>query len=129
MGLRDKSFRILVVDDNEELRIGYSRLLTNHGYEVDVAPSGLIARNLYESCPYDLVITDILMPGVDGLSLIMQLRVFDKGVRIIAISGGGKTSKMGYLKLAKSFGAFEAIQKPITNEELLEVVKNVLKSG
>lgn len=127
MSSKDKPNRILIVDDNESVRSGYSKLFMKRGYEVDVAPSGLIARNLYENRPYDLVITDILMPGVDGLSLIMQLRSYDKSVKIIAISGGGKTSKMEYLKLAKSFGAIVSLQKPISNEMLLKVVKHALE--
>lgn len=122
----ENNYSILVVDDEEEIRLGYRHLLSMYGYKVEVASNGAEALMKYQNSDYDLVITDILMPNEDGLSLIMQLKGYDKDVSIIAISGGGKRKNMGYLKLAKSFGAIKSLEKPISSIKLLETINEVL---
>ncbi len=122
----NKSLRILVVDDDVQIRDSLSQLLTLSGYEVTVASNGTIARLLFEREPFDLVITDILMPSENGLALILNLKDFDADVKIIAISGGGKTNNRGFLEIAKTLGATQALQKPITGDTLLNTIQQVL---
>ena len=125
----ETKYSILIVDDDEEIRLGFHHLLSAKGFIVEVAASGAQALRAYKDSGFDLVITDILMPNEDGLSLIMQLRGYDKEVRIIAISGGGKKNNMGYLKLARSFGAITSLEKPVTSVKLLEAINEILGIG
>ena len=86
---------------------------------------GLGIRAL-QSSSFDLVITDILMPGKDGLTLIKQIRDLDLNVKIIAISGGGGSHNMGILDIAKTFGADMILKKPISTVDLIKIVNNIL---
>ena len=65
---------ILLVDDDEQLRTMLSVVLRRAGYEVQVAIDGIEASNFYRSNPTDLIITDLMMPGKEGLEIIMELR-------------------------------------------------------
>ncbi len=126
-GLLELKQRILVVDDDEAIRIGFSELLTISGYEVSMASNGAIGRLLYEREPFDLVITDILMPGEDGLTLILNLKAHNEDVKIIAVSGGGRTKNQGFLQIARNMGVAQTLQKPVTADTLLDTVHQVLK--
>ena len=76
----------------------------------------------------DLVITDIMMPGKDGLETIRELRRLDPKVRIIAMSGGGGPG-VGYLELAAMLGAAGTLPKPFTKGSLLTAVDRVLATN
>src|ERR1700687_5518075 len=115
---------ILLVDDDDQLRTMLSDALTRAGYQVQEASDGQQAINLYSSHPTDLVITDLVMPGKEGLEMIVEFkRLYPKG-KIIAISGAGSVG--GYLKMAKAFGAQRVLAKPFSEEEILEAVSEVL---
>src|SRR6185295_6801254 len=103
---------ILLVDDDEQLRTMLSLVLRRAGYEVRVAIDGIEASNFYRSHPTDLIITDLMMPGKEGLEIIMELRKDYPGARIIAMSGGGRIGTMNYLKVARALGAQEVLEKP-----------------
>ena len=122
----NKTVKILIVDDDESIRLGYTQLFKKRGYDVRVASDGALGLQAYENEPVDLVITDILMPGEDGLALIKQLKGYDPDVKIIAISGGGDAHNLGFLDMAESFGALIALEKPVSNQDLLHVVGELL---
>ena len=77
---------------------------------------------------FDLVITDLVMPDIDGLEVIMELVRRDKQVRIIAISGGGEDRGVEYLRVAQKLGAKLTLSKPFGNEEFLEAVSRALEN-
>ncbi len=120
--------RILVIDDDEQLRSMLSRMLQLAGYEVVVAADGEEGIRLFRQNPVDLVITDIFMPEKEGLETIRELHKEFPDLKIIAISGG--SNKMGdfsSLPFAKRFGATETLAKPFHKNELLMLVKDVLE--
>ena len=117
---------ILLVDDDEQLRTMLSVVLRRAGYEVQVAIDGIEASNFYRSHPTDLIITDLMMPGKEGLEIIMELRKDYPGARIIAMSGGGRIGTMNYLKVARALGAQEVLEKPFLHHEILEAIRRVL---
>lgn len=117
---------ILLVDDDEQLRTMLSVVLRRAGYEVQVAIDGIEASNLYRSHQTDLIITDLIMPEKEGLEIIRELRKDYPQAKIIAMSGGGRTGTMNYLKVAKAFGAQEVLEKPFPNQEFLEAIRRVL---
>ncbi len=115
---------ILVVEDDPAVQLGYQVLLTRAGYTVKMMPSG---KGVLQAMPgVDLVITDIVMPDVDGMEVIKLLKHEYPEVPIIAISGGGRFSSEFYLKASKVLGVKANFQKPIEPEDLLDAVKTAL---
>jgi CheY-like chemotaxis protein len=119
---------ILLIDDDDALRGVTAEILREAGYSVDEAPSGKTGLQLYEAGLHDLVITDIAMPDMDGLELIMDLSHMDPAPRLIAISGDSQFSETLYLPTARQLGVRETLGKPIRPDKLLEAVARVLES-
>ena len=118
--------RILIAEDEESLRQLLAQALERRGYEVQTAPDGAAALKLFKERPADLVITDILMPEVEGLETIVALRKQRPNLKIIAISGGGYFAGGDYLPVAEALGANRTLAKPFTIQELEEAVKSLL---
>src|SRR5919108_2919694 len=97
--------RILIIDDDDQIRRMLCQALEQAGYEAVEARDGQEGLEHYRAAPTDLIITDILMPGKEGLETIMELRREVPGVKIIAISGGGQTGNMTFLEIARYLGA------------------------
>ena len=114
--------RILIVDDEMTDRMLERSILEEVGHELLTATDGREALSIYHAQPIDLVITDIMMPKLDGLDLIYEIRQSDPGARIIAISG---VSSEG-LDHASERGAVETLFKPVKREDLLDAVKRAL---
>lgn len=118
--------RILVIDDEEPIRKLTMRVLEMEGYEVEAAANGQTGIKRFREKPADLVITDILMPDMDGLEVIQELRRLQPELKIIAISGGGTMEAELALKLARRFGAGRILSKPFTIVALIDAVNEVL---
>ena len=118
--------RILVIDDDQQILQTLHQVLALEGHEVVDASNGKEGLERFREHGADVVITDIVMKEKEGLETIMELRKADPGVKIIAISGGGKIDPDAYLKMAKQFGAVRALPKPFGREELLEAVRSLL---
>lgn len=118
--------KILVIEDDSAVRLSLQMMLEDGGYTVKVAENGEVGIDLFREDPTDLVITDLFMPQKEGIETISELRRDYPGVKIIAISGGGQHIPGGFLIFASKLGAVHTFQKPIDNNELLEVVKSVL---
>jgi CheY-like chemotaxis protein len=120
---------ILVVDDDSVTIDLLTIVLQRHGYLVSPAENGAEALKLCASQKFDLIITDILMPNVDGLDLITELKELNSMVPIIAMSGGNsETLGSEKLQLASIFGAHSTLKKPFTDGCLLKAVENALGS-
>jgi two-component system cell cycle response regulator CpdR len=128
--------RILIVDDEEDVRIALKQVLERAGYEVSVAATGNEGLDVMKREGADLVITDVIMPGVDGIATAKQIREKYRDTRIIVISGGGRTapdpyepdaiSTRSYLASASKAGADQTLTKPFDRDELLRVVRDLL---
>lgn len=117
--------RILVVDDNEDLRSTIQALLQADGFEVAVAGNGQAALALHQSRPADVVITDLFMPDKDGIETIVELRKLSPQLKIVAISGWTSTQGSDYLRVAREIGATVTLQKPFDPQELSRVVRQL----
>jgi two-component system chemotaxis response regulator CheY len=117
---------ILLIDDDGALRAVTTEILRAAGYTVDDAPDGKGGLELLEAGQHDLVITDIAMPDMDGLELIMNLSHCPSKPRIIAISGDSQFSESLYLPTARQLGVQATLSKPIRSEVLLQTVAKVL---
>lgn len=118
--------RILVTDDDSDLRGTLEKLLKLRGHAVDVGRDGLEGAKLLAQGLYDLLITDIVMPNQEGLESIIQARKRYPALRIIAMSGAGKTSTEVYLRVAKNVGANAVFQKPWNPKEMLAKVDELV---
>ena len=118
--------RILVIDDDVQILRMLRHILEDPEYEVVGAPNGRVAMRLQRENPVDLVITDIIMPEMEGIEVIIELRKQYPDVKIIAMSGGGRMEPEGYLYMAKRIGADRVFSKPFLPEELLEAVEDLL---
>jgi CheY-like chemotaxis protein len=121
--------RILIIDDDAVMRHAMRASLERHGHQVAEAGDGKAGLAVYKENVFDLVITDIIMPGMEGLETVQALRKFTPTLKIIAMSAGGKGSADDYLELASRFGARRTLRKPFTAEELLAAVSAELGSG
>jgi len=121
--------RVLVVDDDAPLRATVRRALVAAGYEVTEAGGGEAAlQALGAHPPVDLLITDMYMPGMDGVELTIRARREGRPLKVIAMSGGGYMKREDVLDVARKIGAARTLEKPFTPDELLAAVEVVLKS-
>ena len=117
---------ILLVDDNDELRAIVERGLKAAGHDVVAARDGKSALALLPAVKYDIVLTDIVMPDIEGLELIRSIRKMNPAAKIVAMSGGGRGTAENYLVLAKNFGAVATIEKPFQLAALVKTLDSVL---
>ncbi len=121
--------RILIVEDDHELAFSLREILVEEGYEVDVASDGREGIRLQGLSPYDLIITDIVMPEEDGLEVIMWVKATYPNTLLMAISGGGYFDSRDYLLMAKELGASLVLCKPFEINSLLAGIKRLLQGA
>lgn len=117
---------ILLIDDDEALRNVTAEILIQAGHVVDDAPDGRSGLELYRMRHSDIVITDIAMPDMDGLELIMALSRETPRPIIIAVSGDSQMSESVFLPTARRLGVNATMGKPIRAEMLLQTVARLL---
>ena len=117
--------RILVVDDNEDLRSTIKALLQADGFDVSVAADGEAALAAHRARPADVVVTDLFMPDKDGIETIIELKKLYPKVKIVAMSGWTSTQGSDYLQVAREIGAAATLQKPFDPAELSRVVRDL----
>lgn len=118
--------RILVIDDDPMARDIVVEILSRKGHQAVAACNGRQGLEQFHNADFDLVITDIIMPDVEGIETIIQLRKDKPDVKIIAISGGGKISAYSHLSLAEKFGVKKTLAKPFSKADLLTAVDELL---
>ncbi len=116
---------ILVVDDDDAVRESLGLSLETYGYDVDYAADGQSALAAVARLRPEAVVTDIQMPGMDGLELLREMAVRNRGVPVIAISGGGDM----VLESARQLGAVEAFAKPVMDEDLVAAIERCRRAA
>ena len=119
--------RILLIDDDEMSRQAVQRMLERAGHTVESTGDGREAIDRFAAGEVDLLITDLIMPEMDGLEIIQEVRRKDPGARILAISGGGRVQAEEYLSVARKFGAVEVLPKPFASQDLKAAVDRALQ--
>ena len=120
-------YRILVVDDDQPLQRIIGLTLTREGHDVAVASDGAEGFRAASATPFDLVITDLIMPEMEGTQLLRQLCAMASRPRLIAMSGGGRGSAHGYLDVAAYLGADATLAKPFTKDELTAAIARAMR--
>ena len=121
--------KILVIDDDEQMRVLLRQVMEWAGHEVVEAADGRDGMLMQRQHGADLVITDLIMPEQEGLETITALRRDYPGLKIIAISGGGRIGPEAYLPAARELGADRVFSKPFDVQELAETVRELLCHG
>jgi CheY-like chemotaxis protein len=119
--------KLLIVDDEPSFANAISSLIACYGYTVRVAKNGQEALKEAHSFLPELVVTDVIMKGGDGLELILNLRKTLPSIKIIAMTGGGKISAADYLKTAEFFSADALLEKPFSSVQLAQLIKKLEK--
>jgi DNA-binding response OmpR family regulator len=119
--------RILVIDDDDMLKAMLRKLLSKAGYEVAVAENGIDALRLQQEKPADLILTDIIMPEMEGIETIREFCKKYPATKIIAMSGGGRIDPDQYLTIARRLGAQRTFVKPFKSAEILAAVSELLQ--
>jgi two-component system, response regulator, stage 0 sporulation protein F len=114
--------RILLVDDEENARLALSRLLSREGYTVNTVANGFEALNYLREHDVNLIVTDINMPEMDGISFLREASRSFPGINVIMITAYGGVES--YIE-AINLGAFEYINKPVRIEELTSILDRI----
>jgi YesN/AraC family two-component response regulator len=113
---------VLIVDDEENARIGLKKLLALDGFQVEAVANGYEALEHLDNNPVDLVITDINMPEMNGLVFLRELNRSFPAVNVIMVTAYGGVES--YLE-AMNLGAFEYLNKPVKFEELKAIMEKI----
>jgi DNA-binding response OmpR family regulator len=101
------------------MRASLKLLLEQLGYEAETARDGAAALELMHARAFSVLITDIFMPGTEGMETIARFKASWPTTRVIAMSGGGERAKRSYLDAAAQIGADATLQKPFSLETLV----------
>ncbi len=115
--------KVLIVDDNIMMRKLIRNIFRNENIEILEAENGIAGLETIKNTAIDLVVTDLIMPRMEGIELIMHLKRDFPGIRIIAISGG----KPYYLYMAKKMGIDGVFTKPLNLNKFLQMVKKLIQ--
>lgn len=118
--------KVLVIEDEEQVRDMIRQTLERAGHEVFEAGDGEAGIEIFDHQKIDLVVTDILMPKKGGLVTILELRQKSPNLKIIAMSGGGRSGKLNFLSTAKTFPGVVTFRKPFRKTEFLTAVEELL---
>jgi DNA-binding NtrC family response regulator len=122
--MMDGRKRILVIDDEEIVRVSCKRALAPEGYEVDSAASGEEGLDLFEKADYDLVLTDLKMPVMDGIEVLLSIKKKRPEQNVMIMTG---YDTVEHIVEAISSGAAHYIEKPFTPDTLIERINEVLE--
>ena len=118
-----KQEHILVADDDAVIREGLRRVLGKEGYHVETQPNGRMAMDRLQESSFDLLITDLKMPGMSGMEVLQAVKVLQPEMPVILITGFAAVDNA--VEVMKC-GAADYLAKPFTNEEILAKVRKAL---
>ncbi len=118
---------ILVIDDDPQINNLLQEVLESEGHQVITTERATEGLQRLKTSPFDLVITDIIMPGKEGLETIRELRQQYPPTKILAISGGMMQSGVDVLEIAKRLGANKVLSKPFDIQDLIQSVRMLLE--
>jgi CheY-like chemotaxis protein len=125
---KKKPMRVLVLDDDKELRTTFSLLLSKDGYRVTQAYSGREAITMHQKEPFDVVVVELLLPDNQGFEALTEFRKLASPPKTIATARPGWMPVDVYTKMARQLGVHGTLAKPFQPEQLLALVRNVLDS-
>ena len=120
---------ILLVEDSPEVSLTVREILTAAGHSVEEAASGIEAIERLKASRFDAIVSDIWMPGMDGIALLKEIRGAGNNIPVVVISGGAPNAPLTYTApLATTFGANAVVYKPFEKAELIKAIDAVLSA-
>jgi DNA-binding NtrC family response regulator len=116
---------VLIVDDEKNLTQAMRRLLSAEGYRAEVAASGELALEAIKELPFDIILLDINMPGMNGLEAFKKLRKVSPKSKVIMITGYGKTLK-ALVEEARELGVHSIIDKPFKINQITDAIQEII---
>ena len=117
---------ILLIEDDPDVLHAIEILLSNLGYKVETARNGREGLKKFRANAPDLVLTDIIMPEVEGIETIIAMRQLRPDAKIVAMSGGGPMNRESLLDMTVKLGATRSLAKPFDYDELVQVIARSL---
>jgi CheY-like chemotaxis protein len=122
--------RVLIIDDDVQMRIMLKKTLERAGYEVVDADNGQKGIEAYKRKQTDVIITDLIMPGKDGMETIIELKREFPDVKIIAVSGGTRAmDPRDYLFYTTQAGVTHTFTKPFDPNEIIKAVQELSEAA
>ena len=118
--------RILLIEDDPHALLAIEILLSHLGYKVETARNGREGLKKFRANAPDLVLTDIIMPEVEGIETIIAMRQLRPDAKIVAMSGGGPMNRESLLDMTVKLGATDSLAKPFDDDQLAQVVERSL---
>lgn len=118
--------RILLIDDDDAVREILRLMLSQLGHSIVEARNGQEGLDLFHPAAHDLVMTDLIMPGMGGIEVVQRLRKHQPGLKILAMSGGGPPGSGSCLRAATAAGASAVLAKPFMFAGLAVVLRDLL---
>ena len=122
----DEKQSILLVDDDQEFRKAMKKMFERSGFAVTLAADGREALDILSKNTFDLIISDLRMPNLNGMQLMEELKKKDVKIPVIFITAYGEVES--YMDLM-NLGAFEYINKPVKGQEILNVARKALETN
>lgn len=122
----DQRRRILVIDDEPQVRAFLEKILVRAGYDVSTAKNGAEGLYIFDIEPFDLILTDIFMPDQDGLEVLRGLNRKAPDVPVIVTSGGSPDMPQDFLQFASALGADMTLPKPFEQAQLLAAIERLI---
>ncbi len=116
--------RLLIIEDEDTLCTSLQRVLSREGYEVEIADSAESAFKLLEHKSYDLIITDIILPGISGIELLAKYRKINNAQKVIVITA---FASQAMAEESSKVGACDFIVKPLMHDEMKRAVRKALE--
>ncbi len=123
------ALRILLIEDDAQVRGVLSSVLTKSGHQVTTAANGEVGLRLWREHGADLVLTDIQMPETDGIEVILQLRTYAPHLPVIAMSGGDRSGDLDLLGDARLLGAVALLKKPFSADALTRAISAAVEGS
>jgi CheY-like chemotaxis protein len=118
--------RIVLIDDNDLFRSMLKEALIDVGHTVIDASNGKEGLKMFIAGGADLIITDLVMPEIEGFELMIELQKHGSRAKIIVVSGGVRGNAADFLDIAKRFGASKVFAKPFSHHELLAAINELV---
>lgn len=121
------NIKILVVDDEKVILLAFKAVLEKEGYYVKIATNGNTAVEILRSEPFDIIYTDLIMPGMNGIELIEEIKSISQNTKVALITGFSLEFLKDKPAMLKACENYKVLKKPINNSDILELTKELSK--